>query len=275
LRRGIDAGFAHSKNPESRKIINAYKQGHIQALVNIDMLTTGFNVPRTDLVAILRPSESPGLITQIIGRGSRLAEGKENCIVLDFGGNLARHGPIDTMEAKEPARRGTKEKEPLHVKICPECNGIMRLAAETCPQCGEVYPKRERETSHDGKADTQNVILSSQDKPRWVKISAWRIAKGQKSDGTPEYIRITYLYGVSGTVSQFMLFDHGGMNPARAARQWIELTGNPNQFTPKSTDEAFTRRAELRKPDRVQVARDGKYFKIMAVDHGRLHEAAA
>ena len=59
------------------------------------VLTTGFNAPAVDLIAMLRPTKSAGLYVQMVGRGSRLSPGKENCLVLDFAGNIETHGPID------------------------------------------------------------------------------------------------------------------------------------------------------------------------------------
>lgn len=55
------------------------------------VLTTGFNAPGVDLIAMLRPTKSTGLYVQMAGRGTRLAPGNDNCLVLDFAGNVARH----------------------------------------------------------------------------------------------------------------------------------------------------------------------------------------
>ena len=71
------------------------------------VLTTGFNAPGVDLIAMLRPTKSTGLYVQMAGRGTRLAPGKADCLVLDFAGNVARHGPIDAVKPKRPgSRRG-------------------------------------------------------------------------------------------------------------------------------------------------------------------------
>ena len=67
------------------------------------VLTTGFNAPAVDLIAMLRPTKSAGLYVQMAGRGTRLAPGKQNCLVLDFAGNVSRHGPIDLVEPRKPA----------------------------------------------------------------------------------------------------------------------------------------------------------------------------
>ncbi|HHG3149649.1 TPA: DEAD/DEAH box helicase family protein [Vibrio parahaemolyticus] len=72
---------------ERDAIIQAFKNREIKYLVNVSVLTTGFDAPHVDLIAILRPTESVSLYQQIVGRGLRLSEGKNECLVLDYAGN--------------------------------------------------------------------------------------------------------------------------------------------------------------------------------------------
>jgi len=73
--------------PERDLIIKRFKQREYRYLVNVSVLTTGFDAPHVDLIAILRPTESISLYQQIVGRGLRLSEGKTDCLVLDYAGN--------------------------------------------------------------------------------------------------------------------------------------------------------------------------------------------
>ncbi|ANU36596.1 DEAD/DEAH box helicase [Vibrio scophthalmi] len=73
--------------PERDAIIQRFKQREIKFLVNVSVLTTGFDAPHVDLIAILRPTESVSLYQQIVGRGLRLSPGKTECLVLDYAGN--------------------------------------------------------------------------------------------------------------------------------------------------------------------------------------------
>lgn len=73
--------------PERDAIIQQFKDQKIKYLVNVSVLTTGFDAPHVDLIAILRPTESISLYQQIVGRGLRLSPGKEECLVLDYAGN--------------------------------------------------------------------------------------------------------------------------------------------------------------------------------------------
>ncbi|EGQ8308931.1 DEAD/DEAH box helicase [Vibrio parahaemolyticus] len=76
-----------TSTPERDAIIQAFKNREIKYLVNVSVLTTGFDAPHVDLIAILRPTESVSLYQQIVGRGLRLSEGKNECLVLDYAGN--------------------------------------------------------------------------------------------------------------------------------------------------------------------------------------------
>jgi DNA repair protein RadD len=73
--------------PERDAIIQRFKQRDLKFLVNVSVLTTGFDAPHVDLIAILRPTESVSLYQQIVGRGLRLSPGKTECLVLDYAGN--------------------------------------------------------------------------------------------------------------------------------------------------------------------------------------------
>ena len=96
-------------------VINAFKQKQIKFLVNVSVLTTGFDAPHVDLIAVLRPTESVGLYQQIIGRGLRLSEGKVDCLVLDYAGN--RH---DLYSPRIVEPKPNSESEAVDV-VCPLC----------------------------------------------------------------------------------------------------------------------------------------------------------
>ena len=74
-------------------------------MVNCDVLTTGFDAPNTDMIVMLRPTQSPGLYVQMMGRGMRIAEGKKDCLILDFAKNIERHGPINQIAPNQKGKR--------------------------------------------------------------------------------------------------------------------------------------------------------------------------
>lgn len=75
-----------TESQEREEIIAAFKAKRLKFLVNVSVLTTGFDAPHVDVIAILRPTESVSLYQQIIGRGLRLSPGKEDCLILDYTG---------------------------------------------------------------------------------------------------------------------------------------------------------------------------------------------
>ncbi|MEK2174126.1 DEAD/DEAH box helicase [Vibrio parahaemolyticus] len=101
--------------PERDAIIQAFKNREIKYLVNVSVLTTGFDAPHVDLIAILRPTESVSLYQQIVGRGLRLSEGKNECLVLDYAGNSY---DLYQPEVGDPRPDSTSE---IITIPCPAC----------------------------------------------------------------------------------------------------------------------------------------------------------
>lgn len=100
---------------ERDALIDAFKQQRYRFLVNVSVLTTGFDAPHVDLIAILRPTESVSLYQQIIGRGLRLAPGKKDCLILDYAGN-----PHDIYTPEVGSPRRAQGNVPVQV-FCPAC----------------------------------------------------------------------------------------------------------------------------------------------------------
>lgn len=78
---------------ERANILARFKRRELKYLVNVSVLTTGFDAPHVDLIALLRATESIGLMKQIIGRGLRICDGKQDCLILDYAENIDRHCP--------------------------------------------------------------------------------------------------------------------------------------------------------------------------------------
>lgn len=100
---------------DRENIIKQFKQRTIKYLVNVSVLTTGFDAPHVDLIAILRPTMSASLYQQIAGRGLRLSEGKKNCLILDYAGNVFS---LDQNQIDSP--QPDKESDIVTVP-CPAC----------------------------------------------------------------------------------------------------------------------------------------------------------
>lgn len=121
-----------TKKADREHIIKRFKQKRIKYLVNVAVLTTGFDAPHVDVVAILRATESPGLLQQIIGRGLRLSEDKTDCLILDYAENIERHCPDGDIFNPELKLAG--EPGDLIIKAeCPVCNVTNHFAGRPNP----------------------------------------------------------------------------------------------------------------------------------------------
>ena len=100
---------------ERDALITAFKARELHFMVNVAVLTTGFDAPHVDLIAILRPTESVSLYQQIVGRGLRLSPGKKDCLILDYAGN-----PHDLYAPEVGTPKGKSDNQPVQV-FCPAC----------------------------------------------------------------------------------------------------------------------------------------------------------
>ena len=104
-----------------KDILQAVADGNIKYVVNVGVLTVGVDLPIVDVIALLRKSESVRLLQQIIGRGLRLYEGKEDCLILDYAGNIEEMAPDgDIFSPIVRASKTTASTGPLMAK-CPIC----------------------------------------------------------------------------------------------------------------------------------------------------------
>ncbi|QTF08002.1 DEAD/DEAH box helicase [Brenneria izadpanahii] len=106
---------ADTPTTERDALIDAFKQQRLRYLVNVAVLTTGFDAPHVDLIAILRPTESVSLYQQIVGRGLRLFPGKTSCLILDYAGN-----PHDLYTPEVGRSKPHGDSQPVQV-FCPQC----------------------------------------------------------------------------------------------------------------------------------------------------------
>jgi DNA repair protein RadD len=271
---GVAAATVSGETPlaERDRIINAFRRGELQALTNANVLTTGFDVPQVDLVAMLRPTLSTSLYVQIIGRGTRIAPGKDDCLILDFAGNLRRHGPVDAVVVGGRSGKGNTGEETGRVgvgsvrgKTCPECEGLVYIAAPKCEACGHEFPVKPK---HEAAADGSSAVLSTEKvPPRAEPVLSWQFDQHFKTDRPPS-VCVTYL-GPLNRYREWLGFEHGGPAAYKAC-QWWSRHGGQTPF-PRTAVEAIERQAELRKPATISVRPNGKFFDIV----GRSFESVA
>lgn len=252
--------------------LSNFKEVGIKYLTNCSVLTTGFNAKNIDCVVVLRATMSPGLFYQMTGRGLRVHESKPNgCLVLDFGENIQRHGPIDDPEF---GRRGKAHGEvtgEAPVKKCPGCGQESSIAATQCLSCGLLFPGRE--LKHGTTPEEQAELLANTKPQTWLvgSVRASRHTKKRKPDEEPkpDTLRIDYdctLEGVAGnlvdeTISEWVCVLHGpGYARKKAEGWWAQHTKAP--FGNIDEALAWIDAGAFGWPTRIVTTRDGHFFRI-------------
>ena len=260
-RHGVSCEMVSGKTPkgERDRILRAFKTGTIRCLTNCSVLTTGFDAPNIDMIAMLRPTLSPGLFVQICGRGTRLAPEKTDCLILDFAGNVKRHGPVDQISVRSATTKG--DKDAIRAKACPECDTLLHLGALECPTCGHSFRRDDDPLpKHDVRADAQHSILST-GAPSWLQVQSMSGYLHEKQ-GSPTSMRVEYFCGLA-TQREWVCFAHPGHARAKAVQWWQKMGGNLP--TPKNAAEGIARLGELAKVEAIQVRPNGKFFDVVGV----------
>ena len=205
---------------------------------NVAVMTTGLDIPNIDCVALLRPTMSPGLLLQMCGRGLRLAEGKKDCMVLDFAGNIMRHGPLDMIRAPD---EGTKDMGPPPMKTCPQCREILLAGLRACPCCGHVFSREEGDAlPHDGTASTM-AVLSGEVRVEEFDVQRLFISEHRKRGwrkGDPVTVRIDYMVGLMSTYSEWICPEHTGYAREKFEKWWRTHTVPSDDPPPDTADDA-------------------------------------
>ena len=239
--------------------LHDFQHSDLRWLVSVDTLHTGFDCPEVDLISCMRATLSPGLFSQLCGRGLRIAPNKVDCALLDFGGNIARHGSLD--DPNYGVNRGQSDGSgEAPMKRCSACEVKCFAGMAVCPNCGFIFPSDDNER-HDAKADPNAVVLQGHvttadhaPKPKktlrkfTVENMTWHRHNGRKQDdGTkkPNTVRIHFAVRDEETdlvlpqpIKMYYCFDHdeGSFAQKNAAKFWKKISNN---FCPASVEEAL------------------------------------
>lgn len=276
LKRGIPAACVLGETPkeERRQILEDFKAGLIKAVTNANVLTTGFNYPDIDLIAMCRPTMSPGLYLQMAGRGMRIKSHIDDCLVLDFAGLVRAHGPVTAVQPPRKAGVGTGEAP---VKVCEECHELVHLAARICPACGHEFPPPQVKLL---KLHNDDIM----GKEKRMPVRAWEWARRISFTSGKTMATVTY-YGESYTdaVTEYFCLLHGGYAGQKAIQKLFRIAKLVFQHIPEDMareSEADLRLAiryieegaadvlddvveimnELPPPSSIAYQKDGKFF---------------
>jgi DNA repair protein RadD len=273
---GIRAVAIHSKmsNKERDDAIKLFKSGYYTCAVNNGVLTTGFDFPAIDLIGVLRPTDSPGLWVQMLGRGTRplYADGfdldtiegrllaiqfsaKQNCLVLDFAANTKRLGPIN--DPVIPRKKGQGGGD-APVKICGSCGTYNHASVTHCICCGAEFTfvvKLKMESGTDTLIKDDNPIVEL------FKVDHITYSKHEKL-GRPPMMKVSYYCGLR-VFEEFVCVEHEGF-AHRKARQFWTQRGEAGEAMPETTEFALVRAERLKAATHIKVWINKKYPEILS-----------
>lgn len=263
-RAGIPAGTVHGALDATTRAdrLAAFKAGQLRALTSMDVLTTGYDEPAIDAIAMLRPTKSTGLYVQMVGRGFRLHASKVNTLVLDFAGNVESHGPVDAITVERAADAGlTAGEHAAPSKVCPMCQEIVFLGARTCPACEFAFPEPEKPPLFP-EASTRPIMSSEPEPIEWVHVVDVHYSRHEREGKTPS-MRVDYWNGYKLLASEWICFEHTGFARQKAEAWWARRSTEP---TPVTVDEALLTADHLPMPSKIATQRDGKWTRIVDSD---------
>lgn len=247
---GIDCELVTGNTPinERDEIVARYKNKQLRCLINVACFTEGFDAPHVDLVALATATMSPGRYYQMVGRGFRLDPEKDDCLVLDFGENISRHGAVDAI--LPVTRKRKKEGGEAPTKSCPDCYEIVHLSATECPQCGHTF---ERKATINKSASTASILTQ----PVWLDCTGMALSRHRKSGGQ-DSVKVTYRCGLQ-FFYEWVCPEHSGFAKRKATQWWREHGGTSS---PETINDWLESQDELTKPARVLLRREGKYTRV-------------
>lgn len=244
-----------------------FKAGRMRICVNVNILTTGFDAPGIDAIAVLRATASPGLFAQIVGRGFRKADGKTDCVVLDFGQNFRRHGPMDDPNYGMNHKSGSTPGE-APVKKCPNCEEEIAAGANPCPFCGFEF---KRELNHDATPDTGAEVFSEPQEWEVESVAMGRHIKKKEPD-KPHTLRIDYSCrrGEGNLemerISEWVCLNHEGFARKKAEAWWAEHTKSPLPDDDVDQIDAaidLKQQGAFRFPIKITALKEGGFWRIV------------
>lgn len=259
--RGIAAGLVHGGTPaaERDEQLAAFQTGRLRALVNVNVLSEGFDAPHIDCVAMLRPTKSPGLYYQQVGRGFRLHPAKADCLVLDYAGNVLEHGPVDQIRVRAARPRKAAAVETGQAKACPSCEALLPIGLRTCPECGHAFTTGTPD--HLDRPVGAPVLSTERERVvREHRVDSVKYSRHTGKGGKPDSLRVTYQCGLR-RISEWVCLEHGGFARTRALEWWLRR--DPIAVPPRTVEEGLERAYALPTPASITVDETDKYPQVI------------
>jgi DNA repair protein RadD len=263
--RGVAAECVTGETPkkERERMLADFKAGRLRALTNANVLTTGFDYPDIDVVAMLRPTMSASLYVQMAGRGMRVKSHTNHCLVLDFAGVVASHGPIT---AVQPPKKGGDGNGEAPVKVCDNCGELVYISAAICPACGTPFPepvKKKLELRNDD-------IMGLEGKDLEITSWNWRIHTSKASGKL--MLACTYYGSLSDKpITEYLPVLHDGYAGQRAMQQLFTMASSSgadlSQVSQlegeRGLDYISVQMSNSMPPRAIEYRLDGNFFRVI------------
>jgi len=263
---GDESTIVHSQlTPLERQgNMAAWKDGRRRIITSVNILTEGFDFPPLDCLVFVRPTLSPGLFLQAVGRVLRICQGKEKAFLLDLTDNTSRFGTnLDNIKVVIP-NGYTKAIEKNNEKLCPMCERVVHISLRIC-DCGFEWPQNEciiaEFIPEMKKVDFEPVPAE------WKKVVEMEVGihKAKKSGKELGYIQFydNPFYGGNRISEWFCLPDYyGGYAVTKAKEKWKRYS---QDTFPKTITEFL--QAEIEKPTHILIDTNGEYPEIKDVKY--------
>lgn len=255
---------------ERKDIIDRFKSGRLRYLINVQIMSTGTNVPRIDCIVDMRLTKSKGLLLQFLGRGTRRFPGKEICWVLSYSGNFKYHGTIEDLET---CNYGTKGGGKAPIKVCPglkgHCLTEMHPTVRICPTCEYEFPEIQH---NDKEADKEAYSgpISTLEGPKLTRreVTDVEYLPHVGKTGIPVLKASYYYEGMSlgqFPITGWITLEHRGSRREEAVEWWVKHTEGSEleAYTPLTVAEALELVDQLKVPSAIVSKKDGKYDVIV------------
>lgn len=270
--QGMRAGVIHSKMTDAQcdLVLEMYHSAQLDFLVNNGKLTTGYDFPAIDIIAVIRHTCSIPLWVQILGRGLRPYDWnnpdqyivgfeytKSETIVMDFADNTSRLGPIDNPFFK---KRSKGDSGDAPVKICPvvHCQAYNYASARYCYNCDHEF---KFEIKYTGQSSGDSPLSNTEPVHEWFNVQFVNYTKVGGHSG-PAMLKAIYHCG-SKTYSDIVCLEHTTAAVRHARAWWIQRT---DMLMPSLVDDALriTHKLKTAKRIEVEVTPGAKYPKVIA-----------
>ena len=265
LSRGISAVAVtgNMAKKEREQAIADFKSGKITAITQVGCLNVGFDHPDIDLLVMARPTMSPGLYLQMAGRGMRPKSHTDHCLVLDFAGVVATHGPITAVRPPKKAGDGNGETP---VKVCDSCGELCAIAVSICPACGHPFPEPERKKLE--LRDDDIMGLEGKD----MEVSSWIWRRHVSRASGKEMLSCTYYGSLSDKpITEYLPVLHDGYAGQKAMRQLMTMANSSGAHLAeaahmegsKALDYIAVQMSNSTPPKSIEYRMDGKFHRVI------------